>query len=271
MQKRERFGVALVILVAVAVTTSPYLYGYLSRPPDKEFLGLIGQNGNDQAFYLGWGAKQAQNGHVLFEDKYNGYTESRLVFNLLWLVMGWSARILGAPILLVFQVERVAFAILLLLVAHRLIRRFVPGPGRRILALSLVAFSSGFGALVLGFGRWGAERGIFAIPPETWTPDLWVIESNIFLTMLWEVVLPLATVLFLLTVDAGFETFFLEKRTAIRTGVLALALGSVYPYAVISVYCILGGCALDEPGAGRGDDHQGVPDCRPHPAPRRSL
>jgi hypothetical protein len=78
-----------------------------------------------------------------------------------------------------------------------------------------------------------------------------VIESNIFLTMLWEVVLPLATVLFLLTVDAGFETFFLEKRTAIRTGVLALALGSVYPYAVISVYCILGGCALVRMSQGR--------------------
>ncbi len=238
----------------LAITTAPYLHGALHCPPEKQFLGLIGQNGSDQAFYLGWGAKQAERGHVLFEDKYNGPTDRRLVFNLLWLLMGWSARILGLPVLLVFQLERAAFSVLLLLAAYRIFRRFLPGSGRRLLALSLLAFGSGFGGLVAGWSSWGSELGIRAMAPAVWTPDLWVVESNVFLTMLWEVVLPCATALFLLTIDSGYETFFLERRAAWRTGLLALLLGTVYPYAVVSVYGILGGCALVRMREGRSVD-----------------
>jgi len=251
LTRREGLGLAGVVLAMLAITSAPYLYGVLRCPPDKEFLGLIGQNGSDQAFYLGWGAKQAERGHVLFEDKYNGPTDRRLVFNLLWLAMGWSSRVLGLPVLLVFQIERAAFSVLLLLAAYRIIRRFLPGSGRRLLALSLVAFGSGFGGFVAGWSSWGSELGIRVIAPAVWTPDLWVVESNVFLTMLWEVVLPCATALFLLTIDSGYETFFLGRKAAWRTGLLALLLGTVYPYAVISVYGILGGCALVRMREGR--------------------
>jgi hypothetical protein len=254
LTRREGLGLAGVVLAMLAITSAPYLYGILRSPPDKEFLGLIGQNGSDQAFYLGWGAKQAERGHVLFEDKYNGPTDRRLVFNLLWLAMGWSARLLGLPVLLVFQIERAAFSVLLLLAAYRIIRRFLPGSGRRLLALSLVAFGSGFGGFVAGWSSWGSKLGIRVMAPAIWTPDLWVVESNVFLTMLWEVVLPCATALFLLTIDSGYQTFFLERGAARRTGVLALVLGTVYPYAVISVYGILGGCALVRMVGGRPAD-----------------
>jgi hypothetical protein len=220
------------------------VYGWLSCPADKRFLGLIGQNGGDQAFYLGWGPKQAQNGHVLFEDKYNGYADRRPVFNPLWLVMGWTARATGLSVLAIFHVERLIFSGLLLLAAYRLIAIFVPGPPWRLLALAVVGLSSGLGAFLVPRADWGSPSGIFAISPERWTPDLWVIESNVFLTMLWEVVLPCATALFFLTMNSAFRSLWQRKGSAVPTGVLALVLGAVYPYAVVAVDLILLGVVL---------------------------
>jgi hypothetical protein len=215
----------------LAITLLPYVWGALTCPPNQRFLGLIGEYGNDQAFYLGWGARQAQSGHILFEDKYNGATDRRLVFNTLWLAMGWAARCTGASIFTVFHVERVVFAALLLVLAERMAARFIESGPWRCAAVLLVAASSGFGALL----------------PQAWgldTPDLWIVESNVFLTMLGEVVLPAATALLLLTLHSAHATFVANAGSAVRTGLLTALLGTVYPYAVISMYCILAGVAV---------------------------
>jgi hypothetical protein len=241
---REQLVVGLVVSGIVLVTLLPYLYGYFSCPAEKRFLGLVGQNGGDQAFYLGWGAKQAENGHILFEDKYNGHADRRLVFNALWLVMGVSARWLGVSVLTVFHAERVVFSVLLLLSLYSLIRRFLETTRWRLLTLALAGLSSGFGVFRIPWQAWASPEGIRAVSPQTWTPDLWIVESNLLLTMLWEVVLPCATFLFFAVLSSAHSLLFLQRGSAWRTGLLALLLGSVYPYAVVSVYAILGGCAL---------------------------
>ena len=231
---KEKKLVWLWILILQIILLIPYFYGYLTSPDDKYFTGLIGQNGHDQAFYLGWGAKQAENGNFLFEDKYNGDVDRRLVFNPLWLLMGLAAKLFSTSVISVFHVERVLTSIALLLVAYKIFSRFIVDQRWRIFALVLVSISSGF--------------GYFTLPLDTSiihsTPDLWVIESNIFLITLWEVLLPAGTTLFLIVMYWGYKTFFIDKRYAIQTGLLALLLGTVYPYAIISVYMILGACAL---------------------------
>jgi hypothetical protein len=252
MPRHEAVGVALVIGFIIGLTLVPYVYGWATCPEGKHFLGLIGQNGGDLAFYLGWGPKQAEHGHLLFEDKYNGYADRRPVFNPLWLAMGWLARLTGVSIFTTFHVERVAFSVLLLLTSYGLIRHFVETVPWRLVALAAVGLSSGFGAWLVPFRDWSSPRGIFSIPPTSWTPDLWIVESNTFLIMLWEVVLPCAAWLFLLTLWAGFRTLFQDSGSATRTGFLALALGTVYPYAVVSVYLILGAGALLRVTSGRG-------------------
>lgn len=242
---------ACVIGLALVVTLLPYAYGWWTCPPDKHFLGLIGQNGHDQAFYLGWGARQAENGHVLFEDKYNGYAERRLVFNPLWLAMGMAARLTGLSVLGVFQLERLGFSVVLLLTAYALIALFVRSTPGRLFALVLLSFSSGLGALLVPLSEWGAGRGHEAVTSNWVTPDLWIVESNVFLSMLWEVVLPCATALFFLVLKLGFELFFEERGSALRVGGATLLLGAIYPYAVLSVYFILGTLALARVLAGR--------------------
>jgi len=239
----ERLGVACVIGVAVAVTVLPYLYGWLTCPPGKSFLGLLGPYGNDQAFYLGWGPRQAENGHLLFEDKYNGFADRRVALNLLWLAMGVTARVTGLSVIDVFHVQRVACSVLLLLAGYAVIARFLQGPRGRLLALGLLCFSSGLGAFLVPFSEWGGGRGEEAVAPGWVTPDLWIVESNVFVTMLWELVLPCATALFFVVLKQGYELFYEDAGRAWQVGAATLLLGTVYPYAVISVYLVLGAVA----------------------------
>ena len=248
---RERAGLALIVIATLVVTAAPYLEGWRRCPPDREFLGLIGPYGNDQAFYLGWGPQQARLGHVLFEDKYNGHTDRRLVFNPLWLLMGWGARLFDTSVLAAFHVERVLFSALLLLVVHRITRRFVEGAGWRLLAVFLAAFSSGFGALGIPWREWATGKDPATIPGVWLTPDLWVVESNIFFTLLGEVVLPCATLLFLLAVERGFATLVLGTTSPVAAGLAALLLGTVYPYAVVSTWTILAAAAALAVAQGR--------------------
>lgn len=239
----ERLAVVSVLVLVMVVTGVPYLYGLVTCPSDKVFLGLLGPYGNDQAFYLGWGPKQAEAGNLLFEDKYNGHTDTRLVFNPLWLLMGWAARLTGLSVLLVFHLERAAFSMLLLAQAYAILSRFLDGLRWRIAALWLVAFSSGFGVLGVPLSDWTASNGTYRVPAGRWTPDLWVAESNTFLIMLGELVLPAAMALFLMTIRHGVGTFWDERRSAVRTGLLTLLLGTIYPYAVVSAWAILGAFA----------------------------
>jgi len=226
MAVRERTILAVLIAGVVVLIAFPPVYGWTIRPPDRHFTGLTGLYGTDQAFYLAWGPRQAQDGHWLFEDKYNGPPDRRMVFNLLWLVMGWTARLTGLSVVAVYHIERVLFSILLLLIIHRILRAFIPQPGWRLVALALVALGSGFGWLL----------------PPSWgkTPDLWIVESNLFLMMLGEVNLPAGACLFLLALLKGYQALSKHPRRATSAGLLTLALGAVYPYAVISVYAILG-------------------------------
>jgi len=225
MNTSERIILAVIVLAVGVLVAIPPIYGWMICPPDRHYLGLFGEYGRTQACYLAWGPRQAQEGHWLFEDKFNGAVDRRLVFNPLWLAMGWIARLTGWSVLIIFHIERVLFSMILVLVVHRIVRRFVAQPGWRLFAVALAVFGSGFGFLV-------AHRSV--------TPDLWVSESNLFLIMLWEAVLPAAAVLFLLAIHRGYRTFFEHGRHAVATGLLTLLLGSVWPYGVVSVYAILG-------------------------------
>jgi len=217
-----------IIFFVILITLIPYIYGYLQKPSGKIFTGFIGQCGTAQPFYLAWGPKQVVDGHFLFEDKYNGYTEKRNVFNMLWLAMGLASKFLGVSVTAIFHFERVLSAILLLYLAYLFIGKYFLGNVWRIYGIALLSFSSGFGYLLK------------QIDPKTWTPDLWIVESNVFHSILGEVNMPIATALLFLAIYLGHATFIEEKRIkAISTGLVTLLLGTIYPYAVISVYWIL--------------------------------
>ncbi len=233
----------VVVALAVAVTSWPYVEAAWRTPPGRAFLGLVGPYANDQAFYLSWGARQALDGHLLFEDKFNGHAERRAVFNPLWLAMGGLARLTGLPLIATFHLARVAGGVLLLLAALAWFRHAGLSPRWQAWALAMLAFGSGLGAYAIPLARWGDGSGFSTLPVERITPDLWVVESNVFLTLLGECVLPAATALLLWSLRAGLDALDGSPRDAAWAGARVLLLGTVYPYGVISTWSMLAALA----------------------------
>jgi len=246
------------MLLLAAVLAFPLIYGKKICPHDKFFTGLIGVPGVevcDPNFYLGWGPSQAAKGHLLFEDKFNGYdmrdegrgtrdegklktqnsnTQTlkhsntqlrRVVFNTWWLVSGSVSGFTGISVLTYNCLQRIICSLLLALVMYCFITLFIEKPVWRMLALIFATFS-----------------GYVAAPFP---------EANIFICMLWEVILPMGHILFFITLYFGYKTLFInsegqitDKYLPIKTGLLALLLASVYPYAIMSTYFIFGTSGL---------------------------
>ena len=207
----KRFLLIFTALLAV-ILSLPWLYGMYICPADKYYTGFLGLGGSDSAFYLGWGAAQAADGSFLFEDKYNGFAYRRAVFNPLWLCMGWFAKLFGLSIPVVFNIQRVLSSLFLVWVVYKILPDFFSHPTHRVMALLLVVFSSG--------------------------TKLISAESNNFYNMMFEVNLPMATALFYIAVHAAYKTLYLKPKHGHIAGLLTLLLGTVYPYAVISVWII---------------------------------
>lgn len=208
--RTEKLLLAAIIAIVLIISNFPYWYASTHTPVDKEFTGLIGPYGNDSAFYLLWGPKQAADGEWLFEDKCNGHIDRRVVFQPSWLAQGTISKMTGTGVVPVYHMMRVVCALAFYLLLWRFIGRYIRNPLYRFIALLYGIIGSGFGSF----------------QDNPFSPDIWIIESNIFLTMLWEVNLPLANVLLLLAIQAILD------RTHIRVIIPALLLTAIYPYAV---------------------------------------
>ena len=76
----EKWIVAGTILVILAVSTLPYVYGYVSAPPDKQFMGFT-YYVPDHAQYLAWfrGFQES----VLIDNRLTPETNERIFFNFI--------------------------------------------------------------------------------------------------------------------------------------------------------------------------------------------
>ncbi len=91
--------------VLICLSSLPYLYAHLSCPADKQFVGLIGWDVPGTYMYFMW-QKQAQEGHILFEDRLTPEQHEPFYFNLEWLLLGRLARYSGLSMIAAFQLER---------------------------------------------------------------------------------------------------------------------------------------------------------------------
>ena len=71
-------GVSVVVLV---ITSLPYVFGYLSSPPDKQFMGLI-LNVADHCQYFAW-LKEFRTAHLI-SNTLTPEPNPPIFFNLLW-------------------------------------------------------------------------------------------------------------------------------------------------------------------------------------------
>ena len=164
-----------IIVFVLVVTSLPYLYGYLSSPPEKQFMGLM-LDVPDHGQYLSWW--RSFQSAVLVSNKLTPEPNEPIFFNLLWWTLAQVSRWTGLGYAPVYQAFRWVAGGSFLWAAYRLIARFLPEVRQRRTAFLLVTFSSGLG-WVLVVLKYTATKGELLFPL-----DVYIAEGNSFLCIL---------------------------------------------------------------------------------------
>lgn len=202
----DRTWAVSVSLLALGLGLTPYLAGYALAPPDVEFGGLV-MNIEDSHSYLAKMLQGAQ-GHLLYRIPYTAEQHEPAFVGGFYFFWGWVARSIGAPLMLVWHLSRIASGAFLLWATYRFIAHFLTKPEARRLAFLLAVFSSGLGWVLLLLGL-PFFLDFFPI-------DFKMPEAHLFFTLMTFPHFSFATGLLLLV--------FLDLLTYLEKGLLRHAL-----------------------------------------------
>lgn len=227
---REWAFVLITSLLILGITGLPYVYGYLSAPSDKQFMGIM-LDVPDHAQYFSW-MRELTHAH-LAANKMTPENNPPLFFNLLWWLMGRTGNLLGWGFAQMFQVLRILSATLFLWLTYYVCAMFFEDSLRRKTAFLVVALTSGFG-WVLVLLKYTLTQGELLFPL-----DLYVAEGNTFLGILGYphfIAAALYIYVFVLILQ-GQKTG--KLRYAVAGGLVALFLGWQHAYDLWLIYGIL--------------------------------
>lgn len=218
--------VAVAIAVAIVITSIAPLYGaWRGLTTGQEFTGVQSLSPGDFAVYLSY-IDQVKRGVVLLENTFT--TEPLLpVFNILWFKVGLLARFFGLSALAAYHVARIFFVIPFGIISYLLLARFFDRVRERLVALFLFLFSSGLGVFFSSlFSGENSGAGTYERPI-----DLWVGESNTFLTMMYSPHFVASLTLILLVILLFLEAFESgRQRYAVAAGFAGLVLFQFHPF-----------------------------------------
>ncbi|MFQ5613134.1 MAG: hypothetical protein ACE5H9_13475 [Anaerolineae bacterium] len=217
-----RWAIAWAGLV-VGLSALPYIVAGLTAPPGWQFSGLL-INPFDANSYLAK-MRQGWQGNWLFHLTYTPEPHPGSFIFTFYLFLGHLARWLGLPLIWVYHLARSLGGFFLLIAAYDFVALWSERQAERRLAFVLIAVGGGLGWL-------GAALGAFPI-------DLWVPEGFTFYSLYANPHFPLAVGLMLVI----FKQTLAPGQTGWRwlgSGLAALALAVVQPFALLTVLAVLG-------------------------------
>jgi hypothetical protein len=229
-----RFVIATIAVVLI-VTSLPYVYGYLSTPPDKQFMGVL-LDVPDHEQYFSWMRELAHAN--LASNKLTPEPNRPVFFNLLWWGMGRLGQLLNADYATMYQLLRVAAGTLFLLLVYRVCAWFFDDRLMRRTAFLVVTLSSGFGWVLI------LLKYTLTKPNLPFPLDVFIAEGNTFLGIL---AYPhfIAAALYIFVFDLILRGQAKQQlRYAVAAGAVALFLGWQHAYDLVSVYGVLAAYTL---------------------------
>jgi len=229
---REWRFAAIVIALALLLSTAPYLFASLTARPDEQFMGLA-LNVPDHIQYFSWMRDLSTSN--LAANRLTAEPNDPVFFNLLWWTLGHVGAATGLDYAALYSVLRVLATVVCLSSAYAFLRLAVPDLRQRRLAFVLIAFGSGLGIF------WIAVKYLQRLPEAPYPFDTYTLEPNVFLSLIggphFALALGLLIAVFGLTLVALREK---RQRYAIAAGVVALILGLQHAYDLITIYAVLG-------------------------------
>jgi hypothetical protein len=230
--KQEWLFVWLVIIGVLALTTLPYIYGYLSCPADRQFMGLM-LDVPDHGQYLSW-FRGFQNS-FLVSNKLTPEPNRPVFFNLVWWTLAQIARFTGLSYAPLYQIFRWVSGAAFLWVLYRFIAYFVNSIWQRRMVFLLTAFSSGLGWMLIVL-KYTLTNGELLYPL-----DVYIAEGNTFLCILGYPHFIFAAAFIVgvfVLLWRGYQKQ--QLRYAVLAGVVALILGLHHAYDLIILYGVWG-------------------------------
>lgn len=220
----------------IGLSTIPYLIGYACSTDEWKFTGHLLPVPGDTSFHMSW-SRQAYEGRVLFASQHNGAeAKTRLIFNLLFLVIGWTGRVFGLPLEIGWQIVRIVIAILLFLVIYQFTSFFIRDRKWKWFALIWITTSAGFGWLEMaGLPNWWTGPGADYV--ATAPIDTSVAEGSTYWYMQWEVVTTPTVVL--LVASLCYPLLYFEtarRRYLVLSALSAFLMGLVHPHNLMTIY-----------------------------------
>ena len=208
----------------VLATSIPYLWAWWSAPAGSHYTWILPPYPEDSLAYRAWSLQAAQ-GHWLFQLKYTAIPHAPFLFQPFFLACGWLSAWSSGDVGIVLWLVKMAGVACFLHFFYRYCDFLGLQPFQSIVAAILAGAASGVGGMLAEVGN----AAHWPVPPA----DLWVVDINVFWSLLWNPLFPwaLAVMIFVVhRIDRGTQT----GRAAdlwiggIATGVMGL----IHPYSV---------------------------------------
>ncbi|MDP2789756.1 MAG: hypothetical protein Q8O51_01375 [bacterium] len=228
----RRFLVWLCLAVAL-ITSAPYVAGVLITPKSRTYTGIHSLTPGDVAIYYSF-IEQGRQGKAATRNLYTGEPQDAAMFTPQWFILGQFANLFHLSNVAIYQLARVVFGTLFLILTYAFITPLLPRPQTRKLTMVVIAFATGFGALVPITDMTAAVQNL-AIPVDQWVP-----EAFPFLTLYHNPLFLMALCL-LLGVLIAFERSLHEPRgqSAWVAAGLATILAVIHPYDVVILTAVI--------------------------------
>jgi len=173
----ERKFTLAIAFATMAVTCIPYLYVSSHLPTGFLFMGFV-DHPYDMFAYLGRMTDGAL-GHLFRIDKFDSLPQPRIFLDLFWTPLGWASRWTGLSLVAAFHSMRLLLGAAVIVGTLPFAALFLKRPADRMLAVALVATSSGL-AFLLSEQTWKRLFERYQIAPVDW----WFQETITFESLL---------------------------------------------------------------------------------------
>lgn len=233
LKQNKKFILWLIIAVEI-ITVFPTLYGFLIAPDGHYYNGIHNLTPGDFHLYLSY-FEQVRQGSLFFKDLYTGEEQAPSFFNPFFLFFGLIGKIFNLSNIIVLLIAKIVIIPVFISVLFVFLRHFFEKKLPLYLAMLFAVFSSGFGVFIAPFISSYATSGGYIHRPM----DLWLPEFNIFLTIYHNPLYAAALALILLTFIFFIKAINENKiKWSIVSGFCALALFSIHPYHIPTIYGI---------------------------------
>jgi hypothetical protein len=235
-RRKEVVWVAGITVFMLLITSLPYVYGYLSTPLDRQFMGIV-LGTPDTTQYFTWMRSFGES--FLIENRMTAEQTEAIFFNLLWWLLGRFAAKTGWSLAVVYQLFRLVTVATFVPLVYWLCGLFLEEIRRRWTAFLIVLLGAGFG-WVLVVAKYLTSGDELPFPFDVYT-----VEPNSFLSLMAFPHFSNAAV-FIMVIFVLVLFAFERQRIgyAVWAGVVGLVFGFIHAYDLLLIYAVVGLFAL---------------------------